>query len=179
VTWYGAARYCDWLSLQTGLARAYQHTGDWACNDGDPYGAEGYRLPTDAEWEYAARYDDERVYPWGDEEPSCYRANFYHTDYCVGWTAPVGSHPHAPDSLGLSDMAGNAFEWCNDWHTCSLGTSPATDPTGPGSGTYRMLRGGSWSYGPYSLRCAYRYGDFTPNYSTSFIGFRVSRTISP
>jgi formylglycine-generating enzyme required for sulfatase activity len=179
VTWYGAARYCDWLSLQAGLARAYQHTGDWACNGGDPYGAEGYRLPTDAEWEYAAQWDDERIYPWGNEAPDCTRANFYHTDYCVGWTSPVGSYPDAPASLGLSDMAGNVWEWCNDWYTCNLGTSPATDPTGPGSGTDRGVRGGSCGgMGCVGcLRCAHR--DDNMAYSNSRVGFRALRTVTP
>jgi formylglycine-generating enzyme required for sulfatase activity len=178
VTWYGAARYCDWLSLLVGLARAYQHTGNWACNGGDPYGAEGYRLPTDAEWEYAAQWDDERIYPWGNQVPECGRANFYNNDFCVGWTVPVGSYPDAPASLGFSDMAGNVAEWCDDWHTCDLGTSPATDPTGPGGGTSRVLRGGAWfSLGDY-LRCADR-DDIDPSHGDGNFGFRPSRTFSP
>jgi len=179
VTWYGAVRYCDWLSLQAGLPRAYQHTGNWACNGGDPYGAQGYRLPTDAEWEYAAQWDDERIYPWGNEGPDCSRANFHpSTGYCVGWTSPVGSYPNAPAALGLSDMAGNVWEWCNDWHVCNLGTVPVTDPTGPGSGTYRVLRGGSWHDNVNYLRCANRYG-YYPYYSNILIGFRAARTITP
>lgn len=179
VTWYGAARYCDWLSLLVGLARAYQHAGDWACNGGDPYGAEGYRLPTDAEWEYAAQWNDERIYPWGNEAPDCSRANFYNNDFCVGWTVPVGSYPDAPASLGLSDMAGNLWEWCNDWHACDLGTSSETDPTGPESGTYCVLRGGNWIYGATDLRCASRdYGE-PPDNSDYYMGFRASRTVSP
>jgi formylglycine-generating enzyme required for sulfatase activity len=179
VTWYGAARYCDWLSLMEGLPRAYQHAGDWACNGGDPYGAEGYRLPTDAEWEYAAQWDDERIYPWGDEPPDCSRANFYDSDFCVGWTSPVGSYPDGPASLRLSDMAGNIGEWCNDWHACNLGTSPATDPTGPGSGTARVLRGGNWIYGVTDLRCASRDYSSAPDDSDYYIGFRTSRTAGP
>lgn len=176
VTWYGAARYCDWLSLQAGLPRAYQHSGDWACNGGDPYAAQGYRLPTDAEWEYAAQYDDERIYPWGNDPPDCSRANSH---LCVGWTSPVGSYPEAPATLGLSDMSGNVTEWCNDWHVCNLGTTPVTDPTGPGSGTYRVLHGGAYNAGTVSmLGCAYRYA-YRPNYSESTTGFRVSRTTTP
>ncbi len=181
VTWYGAAAYCDWLSLQTGLPRAYNHS-TWQCNDGDPYSAQGYRLPTDAEWEYAAQYDDERIYPWGNEEPDCSRANFYDYygsgDYCVFWTSPVGSYPDAPAALGLSDMAGNVHEWCNDWHACELGTSPVTDPPGPASGSYRVLPGGSWVNGDSNLRCADRHY-LDPDDGHYQVGFRASRTVTP
>ena len=180
VTWYGAVRYCDWLSLQAGLPRAYEHSGDWSCNGGDPYGAVGYRLPTDAEWEYAAQWDDERIYPWGDEDPDCSRANFY--DYygsgqcCVGWTSPVGSYPGAPAALGLSDMAGNLWEWCNDWHVCNLGTSSVTDPPGPASASYRVVHGGSWGFYDYSLPCAFRHSNYAPTHSSSRLGFRAAKT---
>ena len=172
VSWYGAARYCDWLSLQSGLSRAYDHSSDWSCNGGDPYGATGYRLPTDAEWEYAAQYNDERVYPWGNESPSSVLANY---NYDVGWTTPVGNYPAAPAALDLYDMAGNVWEWCNDRHVCNLGTTPAIDPTGPGSGSYRVLRGGSWLYRGFSLRCATRYyGSPSGVYGDS--GFRCARS---
>ena len=176
VSWFGAARYCDWLSLQQALPRAYEHTGDWLCNGGDPYGAEGFRLPTDAEWEYAAQYDDERFYPWGNESPDCNRVNYWPNSPCVGWTSPVGSYPPAPAALGLSDMAGNVWEWCNDWHACNLGPDPATDPTGPGSGSYRLLRGESWSGSDDDgLRCASR--RYSSPYRTDFFyGFRIART---
>ncbi len=178
VSWYGAVRYCDWLSMQEGLPRAYEHSGDWSCNGGDPYGASGYRLPTDAEWEYAAQYDDERFYPWGSEDPDCTRANFYDNGYSVGWTSPVGNYPGAPSIGGelLYDMAGNVWEWCNDWHTCSLGTSSQTDPTGPGSGSARVLRGGSWGSSENYLRCAARNYYGTPSGTSSDDGFRCVRS---
>ncbi len=175
VTWYGAARYCDWLSLEAGLARAYEHSGDWSCNGGDPYGAEGYRLPTDAEWEHAAQYDDEREYPWGDESVECSLGNY---SSCVGWTSAVWSYPAGNSSLGLSDMAGNVWEWCNDWWVCSLGTSPATDPVGQGSGSQRVLRGGAWGWSNSELRCAYR-GSDTPGTNYDYAGFRAARTVGP
>jgi len=180
VSWYGAVRYCDWLSMQEGLPRAYEHSGDWSCNGGDPYGASGYRLPTDAEWEYAAQYDDERIYPWGNEAPDCSRANFYHTNFCVGWTSPVGSYAGAPSIGGelLYDAAGNVWEWCNDWHTCDLGTAPQTDPVGWGGGPPypdRVLRGGSW-YNINYLRCSYRYNFYPPSYTSYGMGFRCARS---
>ena len=166
VTWYGAARYCDWLSLQQGLPRAYRHNGDWLCNEGDPYSAKGYRLPTDAEWEYAVQYDDGRVYAWGDGEPECHRGNFTH---CVRWSTPVGSYPDAPASLGLADMMGNVCEWCNDWRVCDLGTARVTDPVGPRTGRYHVLRGASVFCHPLHVSRAFRGG-------CNFIGFRIAMT---
>jgi formylglycine-generating enzyme required for sulfatase activity len=175
VTWYGAARYCDWLSLEAGLVRAYEHSGGWSCNGGDPYGAAGYRLPTDAEWEFAAQHDDEREYPWGDESAECSLVNY---SSCVGWTSAVGSYPAGNSSLGLSDMAGNVWEWCNDWWVCSLGTSTATDPVGQGSGSQRVLRGGAWGWSNSELRCAYRASD-TPGTNYDYVGFRAAKTVNP
>jgi formylglycine-generating enzyme required for sulfatase activity len=172
VSWYGAARYCDWLSLEEGRPRAYEHDGDWECNGGDPYGAAGYRLPTDAEWEYAAQYDDERIYPWGDDPPDETLANY---ESATGWTTPVGSYPDAPAELGLSDMAGNIMEWCNDWHVCETGTAPATDPVGPADGVMRMLRGGAWNGSGNYLTCAIRRPQ-DPAVCNRDIGFRGART---
>ncbi|MFH1279667.1 MAG: SUMF1/EgtB/PvdO family nonheme iron enzyme [Candidatus Eisenbacteria bacterium] len=171
VSWYGAAAYCDWLSVQVGVARAYDHS-TWQCNSGNPYTASGHRLPTDAEWEYAAQYDDERWYPWGNESADCSRANFYS---CIGTTSPVGSYPDAPAALGLSDMAGNVWEWCNDWWVCDLGTGPVIDPVGPVSGTDRVLHGGSWYSDSYTLPCAFR-GGTVPSYPDYGSGFRCARS---
>lgn len=177
VTWYGAARYCDWLSMASDLDRAYEHNGDWLCNDHDPYGAEAYRLPTDAEWEYAAQYQDNRIYPWGDDDPDCAHAN-YSYDGCEGWTLPVGSFPAGYSELGFWDLAGNVWEWCNDWHECQLGTSAEQNPVGDSNGTYRVIHGGSWGSSVGLLRCAYRDG-LTPDYSDHDCGYRIARTVAP
>ncbi len=180
VTWRGAVRYCDWLSIQAGLPRAYDLVdnpgwGDWACNGGDPYSAVGYRLPTDAEFEYTSRFDDERSYPWGEEAPTCERVNFKISGYCVGWSTPIASYPPAPESLGLYDVAGNVFEWCNDWYVCDVGAESVTDPTGPESGVSRILRGGCWFHEPVTLLCAGRY-HYLQHHANWDIGFRVART---
>jgi formylglycine-generating enzyme required for sulfatase activity len=171
VTWWGAAAFCDWLSEREGLPRAYDHA-TWECNGGDPYGATGYRLPTDAEWEYAAQWDDERIYPWGNAPPDSTLANY---DNVVGWTTPAGSYPGAPSVGGeaLFDLAGNLAELCNDWYSCALGTLPATDPTGPPAGTARVLRGGDWAGD--GLRAADRLPGFPAN-AHDKIGFRCARS---
>ncbi|MFC1573152.1 formylglycine-generating enzyme family protein [Candidatus Eisenbacteria bacterium] len=181
VSWYGAVRYCDWLSMQADLQRAYEHAGIWTCNGGDPYGAEGYRLPTDAEWEYAAQYDDERISPWGFGPPNCDLANFYNgSTHCVGWTSTVGSYPEAPAGLGLWDMAGNIFEWCNDWWICDLGPYLVIDPTGPQTGTHRVARGGSWNTADTYMRCAWRENGYPgAGYNHDLMGFRIARTVGP
>jgi len=176
VTWYGAAAYCDWLSLQAGLTKAYDHS-TWQCDGGNPYTAVGYRLPTDAEWEYATQYGGERIYPWGDESPDCSRAN-----WCGGspdWTGsavPVGSYPGwtVVEGDSIYDMAGNVWEWCNDWWICDLGTTPMENPAGPASGSFRILHGGSW-VGSDGLRCAFR-GFLDPSSGGPHIGFRCARS---
>jgi formylglycine-generating enzyme required for sulfatase activity len=173
VSWYGAAAFCDWTSMRAGLPRAYDHSS-WECNGGDPYGAVGYRLPTDAEWEYAAQFDDDRIYPWGYSAPTCALANYLG---CGGPAAPVGSYPGAPVINGnvLYDMAGNAWEWCNDWHRCNLQLDPQTDPTGLPTGSWRVLRSGGWYYAEDRLLCAWRVG-VEPWYSGIGFGFRCART---
>lgn len=175
VTWYGAVSFCDWLSLQEALPRAYDHS-TWKCNSGDPYGAAGYRLPTDAEWEYAGQYNDGRIWPTGFSIPTCEQINYLSEDsMCVGRTTPVGSYPSAPALLGLHDMGGNVLEWVNDWYTCYLGTDPVTDPTGPAVGSTRTCRGGSFANGQTWVRRTDR-RENTPDYASDRAGFRIAIT---
>jgi len=137
VTWYGSAAYCDWLSLQQGLARAYNHS-TWQCNAGDPYTAPGYRLPTEAEWEYACRAGTQTPFSTGNCLDAGTEANYQGgipytgcpTGPYVGWTVFVGSY--SANVFGLYDMHGNLYEWCNDWYGTYGGT--VTDPVGAVTG---------------------------------------------
>lgn len=162
VTWYGAAFYCNMLSEQQGLTPLY-NLDDWSCQ---VYSKTGYRLPTEAEWEYAARYNDGRKYPWGDQEPDEAYANIKRQvkDPVDVLTTPVGSFsPKGDSKLGLCDMAGNVAEWCNDWYNDVYYTKDkVTDPIGPADSLFiylppkmfrnfhgvRVVRGGGFLYDP-------------------------------
>jgi formylglycine-generating enzyme required for sulfatase activity len=177
VFWYGAVAYCDWLSMKAGLTRAYNHSS-WECNGHAPYNAEGYRLPTEAEWEYACRAGTQTPFNTGSCLDAGTEANYNgNNPYSgcpsgpyEGWTVPVRSYP--ANSFGLYDMHGNVWEWCNDWKGSYSGDE--TDPIGPSTGTYRVVRGGGWlDYAQY-CRSAYRswYG---PAFTLNYLGFRVCR----
>jgi formylglycine-generating enzyme required for sulfatase activity len=175
VTWYGAAAFCDWRSVIEGLPPAYDPE-TWDCD----HGASGYRLPTEAEWEKAARGEQgERTYPWAGTQIHCDLCNFRSTSgLCTGLTVEVDDPRYAGGAspCGAWHMAGNVWEWCNDWYGADYyAASPAADPTGPAGGTYRVLRGGSWdSYEGYHVRCAYRYS-YLPAAWAVVIGFRTAR----
>ena len=164
VSWNEATGFCDWLSRQTGRK---------------------VRLPTEAEWEYACRAGSGTVYPWGNEM-SAHHCNYAdrnfsgHTSF--SWadktaddghavTAPVGRYP--PNAFGLYDMIGNVLEWCADWHDGGYySRSPTDDPSGPRSGSRRVLRGGCWSGRAGGCRSANRPGH-NPTDAYLGLGFRV------
>ena len=169
VSWYSVVEYCNALSIQEGLTPCYD-LSDWSCD----FSADGYRLPTEAEWEYASRggvnWTDGYRYSGTTDNLGDYA--WYDSNYGYQ-THEVGSK--LPNQLDIYDMSGNVLEWCNDWYSSSYyGSSPANNPTGLDSGSYRVLRGGFWGSDADNCRVAFR-DYYYPGGSYGYMGFRILR----
>ncbi len=182
ISWEDAVAYCNWLSEKHGLKPVYSGKGASLSAN---WNANGYRLPTEAEWEYAARSGGKKLrFGNGKDVADPKEINFYggagaRAKYSVVGefrkkTVPVASLNN-PNALGLHDMSGNVLEWCWDWYDEKYyNNSPAKDPYGPAIGEFRVSRGGSWNNVPFSCRVSYRHW-YIPVDHKSNGGFRLAR----
>jgi formylglycine-generating enzyme required for sulfatase activity len=180
VRWRDAKQYCNERSLLEGLKPCYnEKTMDWDCD----YSANGYRLPTEAEWEYACKAGQNAVFDFGG--PPKLTQYVWCQENSEDRTHPVGQKK--PNRWGIYDMYGNVSEWCEDVYSATYyKNSPAKDPTGPtspGKDVQRVMRGGSWKSIPPMCRATFRTGQKTGDtdacFYTDYCGFRCVRRITP
>jgi eukaryotic-like serine/threonine-protein kinase len=169
VSWFDAVVFCNELSKKEGLA-PYYVIPNW--NRVMVGGGEGYRLPTEAEWEYACRAGTETRYSFGDDAAMLREYAWYHPDSeCQ--TSPVGQK--RPNAWWLYDLHGNVWEWCSDWYDEDYyRNSPGIDPLGAERAEYRTFRGGSWRVEAHYLRSA-NWDGHAPEFRHFSVGFRVAR----
>ena len=187
INWHEAAAYVNALSKKEGLTPCYACTGKApkvACKEATAYASDkiytcpGYRMPTEAEWEYAYRAGTTTALYTGDltkcmdKDPVAEKTGWYKQN-SGGASQPVGQKPANP--WKLYDMAGGVWEWCNDWWSMDLTSKAATDPGGGKDEFYRIIRGGSWFGWAYNLRAGHRFQK-PPTYRCHGIGLRPART---
>lgn len=177
VTWHEAAAYTNRLSELLGLASCYDCQGqapDVVCTERDRasfYDCPGFRLPTEAEWEHAARCGEDWKFAGSTEIEEV----AFFADNSRNSTRPVGRK--APNTCGLFDLSGNVWEWTNDWYQDTAYESrPDTDPMGPDTAYYRVMRGGSWNTALNYCRVAER-NAISPSFRYYPLGFRVAQTL--
>jgi formylglycine-generating enzyme required for sulfatase activity len=180
VRWRDAKRYCDERSILEELKPCYnEKTPDWDCD----YSANGYRLPTEAEWEYACRAGSDGFYDFGGAEKL--RQYAWFSENAEQKTHPAGQK--RPNGFGICDLYGNVSEWCEDVYSPGYyRDSPAVDPHGPanpGKDVKRVIRGGSWKFSADQCRATARQGERTGDtdacFSTDYCGFRCVRRATP
>lgn len=201
VNWHESVAYCNALSAKSGLTSCYTCTGSGKstnCQDatsytgGKIYDCKGYRLPTEAEREYAYRAGTNTAFYNGGiancsgADTNADKIAWYLKNSDVTYsgchntgTRCLGTHPvgkKTPNAWGLYDMAGNNPDWCHDWYQSSYGSGSQIDPWGPNNGSKRVQRGGSWCTEPTWARAAFR-GSYPPAYRDSYFGFRCVRTL--